>query len=283
MKSSQKSSGIKRSKHEDLFSAFYEPTTTTTMPRKKAISQEAPEDYNDFVVWFMETYKAAINRHVRRRLIPNRYSVDDVRAYVAERILSTLQRRKRIGKPIEEPKIYFRKLIDFYCVEYQRMSGYIYCLPKRPRSPESEADIAQYGFVYFTNDMTNSPEYFPELGYVDATVDTVEHYHEERYSIKGEQPEKDTEAWGKMMLMALPEDQKVLECVFKMNLSVPEASRHLGIAVSTAYQRVNRGIKAISGTLCTYVDLDDDSWKLIENISSLDDQDVDIKQFYENK
>jgi len=280
----QKKKVIKRTSEENLFNLFTALEEVTMKRKRKTLSEEAPEEYGEFVVWFMEKYKSAINRHVHRRLIPNRYSAQDVKAYIQECILKTLQRRKSAGRPIDEPKLYFRKLIDYYCVEYQRMHGFIYSLPKRPRCPDAEADISNYGFFYYHSDNEGGihPEVLPQLGYLDYSLENSEEKEVDGFAVLGGDPSVHSSAWNKLMLMALPEDQKVLECVFMMDMSIPEASRHLKIAVSTAYQRAQRGIRAISGTLITYVDLDLPKWKILNSIKDLEDDDVDVKKFYDN-
>ncbi len=254
---------------------------------KSAIQDEAPEDFYEFVVWFVAKNKNSINRHIYRRLIPNRYSPDDMRAYMQERMLDILQKRVIKGNPIKEPKIYFRKLIDFWCVEYQRMHGYCYGLPKRPRKPEAEEDIGQYGFVYLpvlnsSDDNSNSfsPDRIDQLGYIDSTNTNPNIFINEEFRVVGEEPDQVTEAWSTLMEMALPDDRDVLTYIFRYNLTVPQVSRELNIAVSTAYQRRDRGMKAISGTLASFVDLDQPSHHVLEETAGLDPEDVSIKKFY---
>jgi hypothetical protein len=242
----------------------------------------APQEMNheDFVVWFLEENKRLIYRHARRRLIPNRYSVSDIESYIAERILDILKKRVAKGKPIEDPRLYFKKLIDFYCIEYQRMHGYIYSMPKRPRCPEAEKEISKYGFIYLESGDNCSAENAPQLGYLDGALgddDMKLHYS---YQVKGGEPAELSETWEKLMCMALPEDREVLSCIFTRNMSVPEVSRHLGIAISTAYTRKERGIRAISGTLSSYIDLDKENWAILDNVEKLEDNDISISQFF---
>jgi len=236
--------------------------------------------HDDFVLWFLEENKAMINRYAKKRLIPNRYSVSDIRSYITERILDILQKRDAKGRPIEDPRLYFKKLIDFYCIEYQRMHGYIYSMPKRPRCPEAEKEISQYGFVYLENGEGSPMENAPQLGYLDSSLGDGELNLQHRYQVKGESPGSLSEAWERLMSMALPEDREVLSCIFTRDMSVPEVSKHLGIAISTAYTRKERGIRAISGTLATYVDLDTKSWEILGSVNGLDEKDISINQFY---
>jgi len=248
-------------------------------------SGEAPPqliDHREFVLQFLQDNKSLLRRCIYKRMIPNRYAPSDVQAYIIERILEILQKRKAKGRPIREPALYFRKLIDYYCIEFQRMHGFIYGMPKRPRNTDAEQEIAKYGFVYFPAGENSSLDNIPQLGYIDINV-TVPEHHDRDFVIKGEDPGIDSEPWEKLMQMALPEDQEVLTCVFKHNMSIPEASRYLGIAVSTAYQRKERGVKAISGTLATYVDLDKKSWEILDEVEGLSDNQVDVTQFFQNR
>jgi hypothetical protein len=251
-------------------------------PKKKKIEEEAPKDFGDFAVWFIKKNGGVINNYIRRRLIPNRYSPDDIKSYMQERILDVLQKRLAKGNPIEEPKIYFRRLIDFWCVEYQRMYGFVYALPKRPRDQAAEEDIGQYGFHYFmadTGDGNYGLDRIPQLGYIDsATTEAV--IYENKFRVIGLNPDEFSESWKSLMIMALPEDRDVLTCLYRYNLTVPQVSDHLSIAVSTTYQRKERGLRAISGTLASFVDLDQDSWKVLEETTELAESDIDITRFF---
>jgi DNA-directed RNA polymerase specialized sigma24 family protein len=256
------------------------------MIKKKKYTDEeiAAMNHQEFTLWFMDYNKKRINRFISRRMIPNRYSPSDIKAYMVERILEILEKREQKGNPIEDPKTYFYKLIDFWCIEFQRMQGFIYCMPKRPRCPDAEKEISKHGFVYFS---TASNEYgldtVDQLGYIDADLhDDVNESYVESFSVKGQDPDMPTEAWEKLMLMVFPEDRDVLECIFRRDMSVPEASRHLGIAISTAYSRKERGLRSMSGTLASFVDLDDPNWKILSNVSQLEDESVDISQFFHN-
>jgi hypothetical protein len=250
----------------------------------KNLTDEEVDDLNDqdFVVWFLEENKNLIKRYVNKRLIPNRYAPSDVRAYIAERILDILSKRRAKDQAIREPRLYFKKLIDFYCIEYQRMHGYIYGMPKRPRCPEAEAEISQYGFIYFPTDEENSVESLPQLGYIDARLDNTESYATAEYQVHGTETDIESTVWLKLMTMVLPEDQEVLSCIFRRNMSVPEVSKHLRIAISTAYARKERGLKAISGTLTSFIDLDQERWRVINEIHEVEPERVDIQQFYNN-
>ena len=180
------------------------------------------------------------------------------------------------------------------------MHGYCYGMPKRPRCPEAEQEIAQYGFVYLYGD-GDGWDGHSVLGYIDATVDdpcdakfriggnsTIGSVEDlgtlptSAYHVRGLDPDVHSVAWMKIMKMALPEDREVLTCLFRRNMSVPEASRHLDIAISTAYARKERGLKAISGTLSQYIDLDKPNWEVLAEVTGLDWKTIDISQFFHN-
>jgi len=243
--------------------------------------EEEAMSHDEFLLWFLEKNKGIINRYIHKRMIPNRYAYSDVRAYISERILDILQKREAKGNPIKEPKIYFTKLIDYYCIEFQRMHGYIYGMPKRPRAPEAEKEISQYGFVYFHTDPESTLDSEGQLGYIDNTVTNPERFKD--YKVKGLDPGTNSDAWDQIMKMAIEDDRAVLTCVYKYNMSVPEASRHLGISVSTAYMRRDRGLLAISGTLVSYVDLDQTSWRILDDVANLEEEEISVDQFIRNR
>jgi hypothetical protein len=267
----------------DIFLCTVAPPIKTKRGRKPKVDDEAPENYHEFVVWFLQKNNAIINNYCRRRLIPNRYTIEDMRAYMQERMLDILHKRAAKNKAIEEPKVYFRKLIDFWCIEYQRMYGYVYSLPKRPRCPDAEEEIGQYGFHYFVSDSADSEssssmDSIPQLGYIDTNLTITNFDHD--YKEIGQNPDEFSQAWNSLMKMAIPEDRDVLTCIFRYNLTVSQVSKHLEIAISTAYQRRDRGIRAISGTLASFVDLDNDMHQVLDDVSELSDDKIDITRFF---
>lgn len=243
--------------------------------------------HEEFVVWFMEWNKQIIDRYITRRLIKNRYDPTDIRAYMAERMLDILGKRLEKGRPIKNPRTYFGKLIDFWCIEYQRMHGYIYGMPKRPRNVEAEEEIAKHGFVYLetasTSKNTNGFEESPQLAYVDINLYSAsnpETYTLMGYGVKGQDPDQASKPWESMMAMVLPEDRPVLYCLFKMNMSIPEASRHLNIAVCTAYNRRDRALSSISGHLVSGLNVDQKSWRVLDDVMSLKPSTTDISDLF---
>ena len=92
------------------------------------------QQVNEFVSNFMTKYSSLISSVGRKYLIPNRYTIDDIRQYIAERIILILTSRlSKASNQIEDPEKYFKSCITYYCIEYQRMHGYTFELPKRPR------------------------------------------------------------------------------------------------------------------------------------------------------
>lgn len=261
------------------------------MKRERPSDEELTKlSHEDFIVWFLDYNAAIINRYIMRRLIPNRYEPNDIKAYMAERMLDILQKRKAKNKAIKNPRIYFGKLIDFWCIEYQRMHGYCYSMPKRPRCVEAEQEISKYGFVYLDtpndggSDSNISAYGFseqPQLSYIDKDLTADEQsFGLKGYNVRGGDPGESSKSWHNLMLMVLPEDRLVMECLFKMNMSVPETSKHLGIAVSTAYARRDRAMLTISGHLGSSVDLDQSNWKILDDINHLNTSSMDITELF---
>jgi hypothetical protein len=56
---------MRRTKAEDLFVLLVEKPLMSKK-KKESLSQEAPEEYGAFVVWFLEKNKIRINRLYRR-------------------------------------------------------------------------------------------------------------------------------------------------------------------------------------------------------------------------
>jgi predicted DNA-binding protein YlxM (UPF0122 family) len=196
--------------------------------------------------------------------------------------LETLQKREAKGNPIQDPKLYFLKLIDYYCVEYQRMYGFIYSMPKRPRYPEAETDIGKIGFFYFETgpyNNSNPLDKVSELGYIDYNLNDEDKAGNE-FTIKSKDPGMLSTSWNNLLSMILPEDRPIIECIYIKNMSIPEIAKELNIPISAAYQRKQRALTCISGTLITYVDMDNQSWQILEDIANLDTKDIDIKQFF---
>lgn len=190
-----------------------------------------------------------------------------------ERILDIMQKRMRKGNPIKEPKIYFRKLIPYWCVEFQRMHGFIYGLPKRPRCPEAEKEISTHGFVYLRSESDTyeggnpvSCEHTIKTSYIDGnTTEPILYYH--NYKVTGGEPDAVSEVWEKLVGSLKKEEASIIACLYRYNLTVPQAAKFLGIAVSTAYQRKERALNALSGYIVSQTELQDASWKTFSGLN----------------
>ncbi|MHA2064060.1 MAG: hypothetical protein ACXABY_06735 [Candidatus Thorarchaeota archaeon] len=188
-------------------------------------------DNREFSQFFLEKYHSLINKVARKYLIPNRYTTEDIKQYIGERVLQILKNRE--GKPnkIEDPEKYFKSCLDFYCIEYQRMHGYIFDLPKRPRKncEEDETYARSLGFKYIgdmTIEETNSLHY------------NLAHTEENYWS-----PE--TPVWSALTGCLTREEANVVECIFLRNMTWAETSEHLGVAQSTCWFRKNRALERI--------------------------------------
>lgn len=185
---------------------------------------------NEFVEYFMNKYDSLLTKISRKYLIPNRYSIDDIKQYIAEKITSILTNRDNDKDAITNPEGYFKSCLDYYGIEFQRMHGYIFDLPKRPRknSVEEESAIKAYGFKY--------------IG--DMTIDESNSLNSE-LDLEPEDPGTKSEAWRQITSVLTPEETRVLECIYMQNLTWNETSKVLGVAQSTCWFRKNRAIAKI--------------------------------------
>lgn len=184
----------------------------------------------DLVEVFILKHRPLIKTLGRRYLIPNRYSVEDIEAYVAERMLSILQARQHSTNKILDREKYFLNCLVFYCIEYQRLNGFIFCLPKRPRKNaiEAELEAKSRGFYYLNDTMLDN----------SSLVQTDEPTPD---------PGLDTEVWISLTGYLHTSDALVVECIHKMNMTLKETSLHLGVAQSTCLTRRDRAYKTLFG------------------------------------
>lgn len=183
---------------------------------------------NEFALEFMSKYSSLINSIGRKYLIPNRYSIDDIKQYIAERIVQILSKRLAVeGNQIENPEKYFKSCLDFYCIEYQRMHGYIFELPKRPRKncELDEQHIRSYGFKYIGDIST---EEYNSLIIEDK-----------------EEVEQVNVVWDTLVSILSKEETDVIDCIFNKNLTWLETSKHLNVPQSTCWIRKERAIDKI--------------------------------------
>lgn len=182
----------------------------------------------EFVLGFMSKHDSLINCIGRKYLIPNRYTIEDIKQYISERIIHILTNRLQSeNNKIEDPNKYFRSCLDFYCIEYQRMHGYIFELPKRPRKncEKDEEYIRSFGFKYF-KDMTKDE--FNSL----ITKDR----HEVEYT---------GEVWIALLSILSKEEADVVDCIFNKNMTWLETSQYLAVPQSTCWLRKDRALEKI--------------------------------------
>lgn len=183
---------------------------------------------NEFVILFMTKYNSLINSVGRKYLIPNRYNIDDLKQYIFERIIQILTNRLTAKEnQIEEPEKYFKSCLDFYCIEYQRMHGYIFDLPKRPRKncERDEEYIRSFGFKYL--DDINTEEFNSLL------IEDEDKYPEDSLS------------WKYLLSILSKEEADVLDCIFNKNLTWLETSKYLKVPQSTCWIRKDRALEKI--------------------------------------
>jgi DNA-directed RNA polymerase specialized sigma24 family protein len=183
---------------------------------------------HEFTVEFMKKHNSLINAIARKYLIPNRYQVEDIRQYISERIIQILTNRLSDEKnKIENPEKYFKSCLNFYCIEYQRMHGYIFDLPKRPRKncEKDEEYIRSFGFKYL-GDVTN--EEYNSLTSEDNKV-----------------PYTDSVSWKYLLKILTKEEADVIDCIFNKNLTWQETSKYLNVPQSTCWIRKDRALEKI--------------------------------------
>lgn len=182
---------------------------------------------SEFVTEFMTKYNSIINSIAKKYLIPNRYNVDDIKQYIAEKIIQILSNRlEQNNNKIENPEKYFKSVLDFYCIEYQRMHGYIFELPKRPRKncEEDEKYIRSFGFKY--------------LGDI-----TTEEYNS--LVVSDEKEHKKSEVWNVLLSILSKEEADVIDCIFNKNLTWLQTSQYLNVPQSTCWIRKDRAVEKI--------------------------------------
>lgn len=185
------------------------------------------KEVNEFVVNFMTKYKSLISSVGRRYLIPNRYTIDDIKQYISERIIQILSNRLSVNSnKIEDPEKYFKSCITYYCIEYQRMHGYIFDLPKRPRKncEKDEKHIRSFGFKYL-DDLT-----------------TLE--YNSLYTLDEDKEDSET-IWDTLVSILSDDERNVLVCIFKKNMTWLETSKYLNVPQSTCWIRKDRAIEKI--------------------------------------
>jgi hypothetical protein len=182
----------------------------------------------EFVEFFVKKHGALIKRIGRRYLIPNRYSLQDIEAYVVERVLSIMTARQTSENKILDPEKYFLNCLYFYCIEYQRLNGFIFCLPKRPRKNAIEDELEAKGrdFHYFNDTMLD------DSSLIASDLDAPD-------------PGIDSRMWHALTGYLFYDDARVIECIHKKGMTLKETSLDLGVAQSTCLTRRDRAYKTI--------------------------------------
>jgi RNA polymerase sigma factor (sigma-70 family) len=193
--------------------------------------------HEEFVEYFITKYNSLIKRIANRFTIPNRYGVDDLTQYIAERILHILNAREHKENKIEDPEKYFKPCLEFYCIEFQRMHGYIFCLPKRPRrnAEEDEYSAKQLGFKYM----------------IDVTVDETNSLHSHDIIPEDIILSPETPIWSTLTGVLEPEEASILGCIYLQELTWAETADALGIPQSTCWFRKNKVMKRIEDAICS--------------------------------
>lgn len=187
-----------------------------------------------FVIDFMDKHGTLISSVGYKYLIPNRYSIDDIKQYISERMMQILTNRLSVaGNQIEDPEKYFKSCLDYYCIEYQRMHGFAFDLPKRPRKncQEEETEIKAMGFKYLDDITTEESNQLQET------------YESEQDLIDSEPPKN--EVWNFLIQCLTKDEAQVIDCVFSRNMTWNETSKHLGVPQSTCWFRKNRALEKL--------------------------------------
>lgn len=200
-------------------------------------SVEISDKVRDFVLFFMEKHGSLINNVARKYLIPNRYTTEDIKQYISERVIHIMTARLTENtNPIENPEKYFKSCLDFYCIEYQRMHGYIFDLPKRPRKncEDDEKAAKAWGFKYLgdiTIDEYNSVyEYTLDRDLTENQVFQIEH-----------------ESWRTITGCLTEAEANVMDCIHRRNMTWTETADELGVAQSTCWFRKGKATMKILG------------------------------------
>ena len=189
--------------------------------------EQVPQSTEDFVLYFVTKYEKLIYKIARRYAIPNRYEKDDIKQYITERIIAIMTKRDT-DNVILNPEKYFRSCLEFYCIEYQRMHGFIFDLPKRPRRncEQDEKNIRSLGFKYIE----------------DLNTEEINNLYIED---KLEYDIINNPAWSFLTGLVSAEEAKILECVFVKNMTWSETNKALDVPQSTCWFRNNRALEKI--------------------------------------
>ena len=187
-------------------------------------------DNPEFVAVFIRKHRPLIKTIGRRYLIPNRYTLFDIEQYIAERLLTILTARQVSDNRILDREKYFLNCLVYYCIEYQRLNGFIFCLPKRPRKNaiEDEKAAKERNFSY----MNETMYYDPSL--IDISKERPD-------------PGEESFVWTTLTGCLHSTDADVVTCIHRMCMTLKETSLYLGVAQSTCLTRRDRAYRTIFG------------------------------------
>lgn len=182
----------------------------------------------EFVAAFIKKHRPLIKTVGRKYLIPNRYAIQDIEGYITERLLAILYSRQDSDNKILDREKYFLNCLVFYCIEYQRLNGFVFCLPKRPRKNAiaDELDAKSRQFQYINHTMYDDP----------SLVD---------YNGEAEDPGVESAVWSALTGHMHNTDADVIDCVHRKNMTLKETSLYLGVAQSTCLTRRDRAYRTI--------------------------------------
>ncbi|MHA2062771.1 MAG: hypothetical protein ACXABY_00080 [Candidatus Thorarchaeota archaeon] len=198
---------------------------------------------------FLKKHRALIKSVGRKYRIPNRYDIEDIEEYIAERMLTILKARQGPDSknPILDREKYFLNCIGFYCIEYQRQNGFIFCLPKRPRKNalEDEFEAKSRDFSYLNDSMMYDSSLI--LNFEEDLSD----------------PGATSSSWTMLTGFLQGPDADVVDCIHRRDMTLAETSDHLGIAQSTCFTRRDRAYRHL------FEALDNMSGKIYENLKRI--------------
>lgn len=190
------------------------------------------KEIEEFVLYFMTKHAKLVSKIGYRYIIPNRYNLYDIKQYISERIIKIMLSRVNDANPIKNPEKYFKSCLEFYCIEFQRMHGFVFCLPKRPRKncEQDELNIREHGFKYLgdlTSDEVNSLQVHEDIVWEDQA------------------PVTESTSWSYLTGIVSTEESRVLDCIFVKNMTWNETSKYLNVPQSTCWFRKSRALTKI--------------------------------------
>lgn len=191
---------------------------------------EKQNQIEEFLEEFQAKHSKLLKLVAAKYVIPNRYSVEDIVHHFLIKIMEILKERIDSNNPIENWEKYFKSCLDFYGIEFQRMHGFIFGLPKRPRRPyvNQENEAKQRKFKYWdsmTEDELNSDQFVYEE--VDPPYDGS------------------TEIWENLMSILDESDRVILECIYIRGLTWAQTAEFVQRPQSTCWFKCKAALEKI--------------------------------------